>query len=94
MRLLTPIEAVFKLLGILPKVLARHPNVSAVDPGFQDAPVVSLPGADQFSHVQATFPKEATAVTSALKKGQKVTVICAKLTEVIGSPMLNECSLK
>jgi hypothetical protein len=43
--------------------------------------------------VQARFSKEYSDSTAALAKGQVVTVACTELTEVIGSPILSDCTM-
>jgi hypothetical protein len=67
--------------------------VAGVDLDFTDDPVVKLDGINQFMPVQASFEKDYSDATAALKKGQKITVTCDKLTEVIGTPMLDDCTM-
>lgn len=69
-------------------------TLESIELDFSDDPVLSLPGVNEFTSVKASFPKEATAQTSALAKGQTVTVICDTISEVMGSPMLSDCTLK
>lgn len=69
-------------------------TLESIELDFADDPVLSLPGINEFSNVRATFPKEATTQTSALTKGQSVTVVCDTISEVMGSPMLSDCTLK
>lgn len=67
--------------------------VAGVDLDMFDNPVVLLETANEFQPVQAKFEKSAAGRTGALAKGQEITVICGKVTEVIGSPILNDCTL-
>lgn len=65
--------------------------VTSVDLDLSDDPVVMLQGANEFSSVHANFTKAEADATAALNKGQTVTVICSKLSEVMGSPILKDC---
>lgn len=67
--------------------------VAGVDLDFSDDPVVKLEGINQFMPVQASFGKDYSDATAALTKGQTITVTCDKVTEVIGTPMLNDCTI-
>lgn len=73
--------------------LAVSGVVAGVDLDFSDDPVVKLEGINQFMPVQASFGKDYSDATAALSKGQKITVTCDKLTEVIGTPMLDDCTM-
>lgn len=74
-------------------ILAVTGTVQSISLDFMDDPVVALDGINQFSNVQASFDKSYVAKTSELKKGQKITVTCEKLTEAMGSPMLSKCDI-
>jgi hypothetical protein len=58
-----------------------------------DEPVVSLQTSNEFMPVRAQFDKADAAATGALTKGQELTVTCGKVTEVVGTPMLDDCVL-
>lgn len=73
--------------------LAVTGTIAGISLDLLDNPVVQLETANQFQSVQAKFAKEDAAATGALAKGQEITVICAKVTEVIGAPILDECAL-
>lgn len=60
---------------------------------FMDEPVVSLETSNQFMSVQVGFDKEDAAATGALQKGAEFTAVCAELSEVAGTPMLDECHI-
>lgn len=68
-------------------------RIEAIELDFSDDPVVRLEGKDQFSHVSVYFDESATDATAALSKGQTLTVVCSKVSEVIGYPQLNDCVL-
>lgn len=74
------------------KVLLVSGTVSAVTLDFSDDPVVQLETSNQFSSVQASFDESFSTRAAALRKGQKVTVRCEKVTEVVGTPMLSGCT--
>lgn len=68
-------------------------TVQSIELDFMDNPVVMLPGTDQFSNVQASLAEESHAAAAGLQKGQSVSVTCTDLSEVIGTPMLGDCTL-
>jgi hypothetical protein len=55
-----------------------------------DAPVVHL-ASGKFLPVQASFSKDFADQTSSLDKGNAVTVTCGKVSEIMGTPMLDDC---
>ena len=59
---------------------------------FSDDPAV-LFESGQTRPVQALFDKKRGAATAALKKGQEATVVCNKVSEIMGLPILEDCSL-
>lgn len=74
------------------KVLAVTGTIQSIELDFADDPVVILDGTDEFTSVHAGFDKSEVEQTSTLKKGQKLTVTCSEINEVMGSPMLGDCS--
>lgn len=73
--------------------LAVTGTISGISLDLMDRPVVSLETENQFQSVQVKFDKDDAAATGALGKGQEITVTCAEVTEVIGVPILDECTL-
>jgi len=69
-------------------------TVDSITLDFLDEPVVSLETGNQFQSVQLDFDKGDVAQTSALRKGQKVSALCKKVSEVAGTPMLDDCVLQ
>lgn len=67
--------------------------VDGVDLDLLDNPVLKLVGVNEFSPVQASFTKDYSDKLGELSKGQKVTITCDKLSEVIGTPMLHDCTI-
>jgi hypothetical protein len=68
--------------------------IEAIELDIMDNPVVRLKTAEPFSTVAATFPKEAKGRIGGLAQGQEITVLCMKVTEVIGMPLLDECEIR
>jgi len=66
-------------------------KITGITLDFMDLPVVQLPGTNQFADVQASLGEEGKAVSATLKKGQDIVVRCGKVSEVVGTPMLDEC---
>jgi tRNA_anti-like len=65
-------------------------TVDGINSDLGDDPVVMLAAGDfQSVHVQG-LPKD---VAAGLSKGQHITVVCTGNGEVIGSPMLDDCSV-
>jgi len=69
-------------------------TIKAIELDMMDKPVVVLPGTDEFTSVQASFGDDAAEVTAGLKKGEQIKVRCASVTEVMGSPMLDDCAVE
>lgn len=66
-------------------------QVKGVTLDFSDDPVVQMEGSNEFLDVQADLNDEAAA--AALDKGQEISILCKKVTEVISAPMLSDCEL-
>lgn len=56
-------------------------------------PVIQMEGVNAFLPVQATFDKSFSDKISALSKGDRITVRCTAITEVISAPQLSDCTL-
>lgn len=67
--------------------------VTGVDLDLLDNPVLKLAGVNEFLPAQATFTKDYSDKLGELSKGQKVTITCERLSEVISAPMLNDCTI-
>jgi len=67
-------------------------RVQSIDLDFMDEPVVVLPGADEFTSVQAKLAESHHDAAGSLNKGQEIAVTCTELTEIVGSPMLDNCT--
>jgi tRNA_anti-like len=74
------------------KLLVISGTVSDITLDFLDKPVVSLRTPNPFMSLQASGLDADSA--GALKKGTKVTLVCSEISEVVGTPMASECSLR
>lgn len=68
-------------------------RVEAIELDLTDDPVVRLQGKDDYSHVSVYFDDSATDSAATLSKGETLTVVCTRVSEVIGYPQLNDCVL-
>lgn len=68
-------------------------TIASIDLDITDNPVVVLATGDDFNRVHARFEKDDSAAIAALAKGQKAAVVCDRIDEVAGTPMLSDCSL-
>jgi hypothetical protein len=68
-------------------------TIEALDLDFSDNPVIRLTTDDMFQSVQAQFDKADAAAIAALNKGARATVICSRVTEALGAPLLSDCTL-
>lgn len=73
------------------KTLLVSGRVTGVTLDFADNPVVQMDGVNQFLAVQADLNDDDAA--AALNKGDKISILCEKVTEVISAPMLSDCEL-
>ena len=75
------------------RVLEVTGKVHSIQLDLTDDPVIWFETGSRYDRVHAGFDKSAAAATSALSKGQTVTVRCAKITEALGTPLLMDCQL-
>ncbi|WP_206364219.1 SHOCT domain-containing protein [Sphingomonas sp. UV9] len=69
-------------------------TVAGVDLGVTNEPHVLLRTSNEFMNAQATLTEASEPQATGLSKGQSITLLCAKVSEVIGTPMLSECDIK
>lgn len=67
-------------------------TVAGVNLDFADRPVILLATPNQFLPAQAQLADDSKNKASAVSKGQSIVLRCTGVTEVIGTPMLEECS--
>ena len=66
-------------------------RIEAITLDLTDDPVVRLAGGNAFEYVSASLDESAKAAAGTLRKGQKITLRCSSVSEVIGTPMLRDC---
>jgi tRNA_anti-like len=66
-------------------------TITGITLDFMDNPVVQLGGINEFSPVQGNLTDK--AVAASLKKGQKITLKCEGVSEVVSMPQLSDCVL-
>jgi hypothetical protein len=73
------------------KLLQVSGSIEAIDSGIGDEPVVRLSAGDFDSVHLKGLP---STIAASLQKGQQITVTCTGDGEVMGSPMLDDCSIQ
>ena len=69
-------------------------TIDSVTLDFADEPVVSLQTANQFMSVQLDFDEDDAQAVSGLNSGQQFQALCNEVTEVAGTPMLDDCMMQ
>ncbi|HOB14188.1 MAG TPA: hypothetical protein PK680_08760 [Novosphingobium sp.] len=67
--------------------------IQSIDLGLGDKPFLVLRGTNEFMGPQAQLDEAGQTQAANLKKGQKIKLRCAKVSEVVGTPMLNDCAI-
>jgi hypothetical protein len=67
--------------------------VDSIKLGLGDQPFIVLKGINMFQGPQAKLTDASKGKASSLSKGQKVTLRCASVSEVLGTAMLRDCDL-
>jgi len=73
------------------KVLDVTGTISGVEFDSSGDPVVKMIGVDQFLPVQARFETRYERSLRALSRGERITLQCTSITEIITEPMLSDC---
>ena len=73
--------------------LAVTGTVQGIDLDLMDEPVLMLNGTNEFMNVQAKLADESHQAAASISKGDEVTVTCTELTEIMGTPMLDGCTV-
>ena len=68
-------------------------NVASVELDAADQPMVSLEAGDMLQEVTLHFRESDAGMTAQLRKGQWFVARCTRVTELIGAPQLNNCSV-
>lgn len=69
-------------------------TVDGVDLDFRERPVVKLKTPNQFMSAQANLTDNSVPKASELSSGQPISLRCAGVSEVIGTPMLKDCDIQ
>ena len=69
-------------------------TIDRIDLDMMDNPVVHLRTSNQFMSAAANLTEASQAKAGDLAKGQKVVVLCAGVSEVIGMPQLKDCEIQ
>lgn len=67
--------------------------VTSIDKDLTDNTVIMLNGLNDFQSVHAEVKESEESKAIDLRKGERITVQCRAKGEVIGSPMLDECTI-
>ena len=68
--------------------------LESVDLGIGDVPSLVLRGNEMFTRPQMALTEASQAKAASLSKGQKITAVCASVSEIVGTPMLSDCELQ
>ncbi|MGH6787464.1 MAG: OB-fold protein [Novosphingobium sp.] len=69
-------------------------SIHSIDLGMGDEPFLVLEGGELFSNPQAKLDEAGQAQAGTLTKGQNVQLLCQSVSEIIGTPMLENCALQ
>lgn len=75
------------------KILDVSGMVTGITLDIMDDPVVQLGGINQFQDVQADLAESDHDRAASISKGQQISLRCENVSEVIGTPMLDECRI-
>ena len=76
------------------KPLEVSGTIRSIDLDIMDKPFLVLEAAGSFLGAQLHLTEASQAKAAALAKGQKVTAVCQKVSEMAGTPMLDNCELQ
>jgi len=73
------------------KLVAVKGIVQSIDKDFTDSIIISFQTDNQFMPARMEMQDSEKASAIALKKGQQVTVICDRMSRVVGAPSGRDC---
>ena len=76
------------------RLLLVDGTIASIDKDFTDDIVLRLRTGDQFNSANATLDSADAREAAALRKGQRVTLLCRGGTRIIGSATLDKCRLQ
>ena len=68
-------------------------TVASIELDFADDPVVRFVSPNQYMQVSASFDETYEDRAAALSRGQALTVMCSRVSEIAGTPMLRDCTI-
>lgn len=68
-------------------------TINKIQLDYADKPFVVLEGENMFMGPQIHLVEAAQPLAAQMQKGQKITFLCAGVGEVVGTPMLKDCSI-
>lgn len=69
-------------------------TIKAIDLDILDNPQVVLRTGNEFQSAQAALADASKPKAARLKKGQKISLLCTEVGEVVGMPMLKDCEIQ
>jgi hypothetical protein len=69
-------------------------TIAGVDLDIGDNPIVKLRTSNEFMSAQAALADSAKPRAAQLSKGERITLRCESVSEVIGTPMLRDCVIE
>ena len=69
-------------------------KIKSIDLDFSDDPFLVLEGTNMFMGPQAQLDEESQKRAGSLGKGQTVELLCADVSEAVGTPMLKDCTIQ
>ncbi|MDD3800261.1 MAG: hypothetical protein PHE36_13905, partial [Novosphingobium sp.] len=76
------------------KPLLVSGKVAGITLDFMDKPVVQLETSNEYMPAQASLVEADEPKAAELSKGQDIALLCAGVSEVIGSPQLSDCAIQ
>lgn len=78
------------------KRLLLSARIASIEADIGDDPylVLSAGSEFEFNRPHARMARSEAASAAALKKGQKITLLCIGASEIAGTPMLDDCSIQ
>lgn len=76
------------------KPLLVSATIKSIDLGLGDEPYLVLVGSNEFMGPQAHLDDVSQAKAGSLSKGQKVSLLCQDVSEIMSMPMLKDCAIQ
>ncbi|EHU9132986.1 hypothetical protein KZW37_002823, partial [Escherichia coli] len=73
------------------KLISVKGVVQSIDKDFTDSIIISLRTDNEFMPARMEMEDSEKSAAIALKKGQQVTVICERMSRIVGAPSGRDC---